>query len=77
MNIKLIGACCVALVATTMLVAVAQNNSEDAAVRQTVDHYLHGLKFNDIASLKSAFFPEAKLMFVKRDGQLGQLTQEQ
>jgi len=77
MNIKLVGACCVALVATTMLLAVAQNNSEDAAVRQTVDHYLHGLRFNDVSSLKSAFHPEAKLMFVRKDGQLGQLTQEQ
>jgi hypothetical protein len=58
----------VALVATTMLVAVAQNT------RRT---YLHGLRFNDVSTFKSAFHPEAKLMFVRKVGQLGQLTQEQ
>jgi len=51
--------------------------SDEAAVRETVEHYLYGLKHNDVASLKLAFYPEAKLFFVKRDGQLGQLTQEQ
>ncbi|HEY6121847.1 MAG TPA: nuclear transport factor 2 family protein [Pyrinomonadaceae bacterium] len=54
-----------------------QNNTDEAAVRETVEHYLHGLKFNDVEGLKKAFYPEAKLFFVKRDGQLGQLTQEQ
>ena len=52
-------------------------DSDEAAVRTTVEHYLHGLKFNDVESLKMAFYPDAKLFFVKRDGQLGQLTQEQ
>lgn len=47
------------------------------AVRQTVESYLHGLKFNDVDSLKKAFDPEAKLFFRKKDGTLGQLTQEQ
>jgi ketosteroid isomerase-like protein len=51
--------------------------SDEAAVRETVEHYLHGLKFNDVEGLKLAFYPEAKLFFVKRDQQLGQLTQEQ
>ena len=55
----------------------AQQPSDDALVRQTVETYLHGLKFNDVASLKKAFYPEAKLLFVKKDGSLGQLTQEQ
>lgn len=50
---------------------------EEAAVRQAVQSYLHGLKFNDVESLKKAFWPEAKLFFVKGDGQLGQLTQSQ
>jgi hypothetical protein len=54
-----------------------QANPEDPAVRQVVQYYLHGLKHNDVESLKKAFYPEAKLLFVKKDGQLGQLTQEQ
>jgi hypothetical protein len=41
-----------------------------------VEHYLHGLKFNDVAGLKRAFWPEARLFFVQKDGSLGQLTQE-
>ncbi len=57
--------------------AAAQQTSEEAAVRQAVGAYLHGLKFNDVASLKKAFYPEAKLFWVKKDGSLGQLTQEQ
>jgi hypothetical protein len=35
------------------------------------------MKFNDVASLKASFDPEAKLFFVKKDGSLGQLSQEQ
>ena len=53
-----------------------QRNGEEAAVRETVQHYLNGLKHNDVESLKQAFYPEAKLFFVKRD-QLGQLTQDE
>ena len=53
-----------------------QSNSEEPAVRETVQHYLNGLKHNDVESLKRAFYPEAKLFFVRKD-QLGQLTQEQ
>ena len=55
----------------------ADSHPEEAAVRETVQHYLHGLKFNDVESLKRAFYPEAKLLWIKRDKQLGQLTQEQ
>jgi Putative lumazine-binding len=40
-----------------------------------VDSYLHGLKFNDVPSLRKAFWPEARLYFTTRDGHLGQLTQ--
>jgi Putative lumazine-binding len=70
------------ILALTMILAVvtcvqAQASTEDALVRETVNHYLHGLKFNDVESLKKAFYPEAKLFFVKRDNTLGQLTQEQ
>ena len=53
-----------------------QSNGEEAAVRETVQHYLNGLKHNDVESLKRAFYPEAKLFFVKKD-QLGQLTQDE
>lgn len=47
------------------------------SVRGVLETYLHGLKFNDVGNFRTAFWPEAKLFFVKRDGQLGQLTQEQ
>ena len=50
--------------------------SEEAAVRSVVQSYLHGLKFNDVPSLRAAFWPNALLLFVKKDGSLGQLTQE-
>jgi len=66
-----------ALAVSASSVAFAQSNPEEPAVRETVNNYLHGLKFNDVDSLKKAFFPEAKLFFVKRDNTLGQLTQEQ
>ncbi len=51
--------------------------SEETMIREVVGHYLYGLKHNDVESLKKAFWPEAKLFFVKRDGGLGQLTQSQ
>ncbi len=49
--------------------------NEDLAVRDVINAYLHGLKFNDVESLRRAFWPEARLYFVGRDGHLGQLTQ--
>jgi hypothetical protein len=55
----------------------AEDGVEEGLIRQTVETYLHGLKFNDVESFKKAFYPEAKLFFVKKDGTLGQLTQEQ
>ncbi|HEY1679515.1 MAG TPA: nuclear transport factor 2 family protein [Candidatus Sulfotelmatobacter sp.] len=60
-----------------ILSAGPADNTDEAAIRETVQEYLHGLKFNDVESLKKAFYPEAKLFFVKKNGQLGQLTQEQ
>ena len=65
------------MILTAVICVQAQASTEDALVRETVNHYLHGLKFNDVESLKKAFYPEAKLFFVKRDNSLGQLTQEQ
>ena len=66
------------LMATTVIAsgAAAKKDSEEAAVRQTVQYYLYGLKHNDVESLKKAFYSEAKLFFVNKDNQLGQLTQE-
>jgi putative lumazine-binding protein len=63
-------------VCVSALAAEAPPNDE-AIVRATIDRYLHGLKFNDVESLKSAFHPDARLFFVKKDGSLGSLTQEQ
>ena len=66
------------LAATIVAVAVAeQAPNEEPLVRATVETYLHGLKFNDVESFKRAFYPEAKLFFVRKNGELGQLTQEQ
>ena len=48
---------------------------DEAAVRSVVNAYLYGLKFNNVDSLERAFWPEARLYFVARDGTLGQLTQ--
>ncbi len=49
---------------------------DSTAVRLVVERYLHGLRFNDVASLKEAFWPGAKLFWIRRDGQLGQLSQD-
>ena len=66
----------VSLVLVCSLNVYSQSNPEESAVRETVNHYLHGLKFNDVEGLKKAFHPEAKLFWMKRDKTLGQLTQE-
>jgi len=55
----------------------AQATSKEKIVRRRVESYLHGLKFNDIDSFKRAFHPEAELFFVRKNDELGQLTQEQ
>jgi hypothetical protein len=68
---------CALLVVTLAPAAGAQRPADEAQVRQAVETYLHGLKFNDVSSLRKAFYPEAKLYFVKKDGTLGQLSQEQ
>ncbi len=63
------------LAATPALHAQGGPATEEARVRTVVETYLHGLKFNDVASLQAAFWPEARLLFVKRDGTIGQLSQ--
>lgn len=50
--------------------------SDESAVR-VVERYLHGLKFNDVDSLRNAFHPDAKLFFVDKSGNLKQLSQQQ
>jgi hypothetical protein len=55
--------------------AGSSSEIEEPRVRAVVDRYLHGLKFNDVASLRSAFTPDAKLLWVRRDGTMGQLSQ--
>jgi len=66
------------LAATTVAAAVAgQAPNEETSVRAMIEAYLHGLKFNDVESFRKAFYPEAKLFFVRKNGDLGQLTQEQ
>ena len=61
--------------ATTLGAQAAPASADENAVRQVVEAYLHGLKFNDVTSLKQAFWPDARLFFVDRNGHLGQLTQ--
>jgi putative lumazine-binding protein len=52
-----------------------QESPESKQVRSVVERYLHGLKFNDTTSFQATFWPQALLLFVQRDGSLGQLTQ--
>ena len=49
----------------------------EAQVRAVVERYLHGLKFNNTKDFEAAFWPDARLMFVKKDGSIGQLTQQE
>ena len=55
--------------------AGSSSEVEEPRVRTVVERYLHGLKFNDVESLRSAFAPDAKLIWVRRDGTMGQLSQ--
>jgi hypothetical protein len=64
------------LVLSLAVAAQGEKSADEAAVRATVDTYLHGLKFNDVASFRAVFLPEAKLYFIRRDGAMGSLTQE-
>ena len=49
----------------------------EAEIRTVVNRYLHGLKFNDVHDFEAAFWPDARLFFVKKDGTIGQLTQQE
>ena len=66
----------VLLLASRPLVAqTPTSNSDEAAVRVVLERYLHGLKFNDTTSLREAFWPDARLFYIKADSQIGQWTQ--
>jgi hypothetical protein len=62
--------------ACTAQPASRSSDPQEGAVRAVVEAYLHGLKFNDVPSLRTAFWPDAKLLFVNKNGSLGQLSQE-
>ena len=68
---------CCALLAPRNARAQAEETTlrEEPRIRAVVERYLHGLKFNDTVSFHAAFWPEAKLMWIKRDGSIGQITQ--
>lgn len=64
------------LTGTRPLLAQAGPGDAESQVRAVVQRYLHGLKFNDVHDFEAAFWPEAQLFFVKKDGSIGQLTQQ-
>jgi hypothetical protein len=49
--------------------------SDSSAAAAVVTEYLQGLQFNDTLRLAHAFWPSTKLLWVKRDSTLGELTQ--
>ena len=59
------------------LEAQAAPSPAETQVRAVVERYLHGLKFNNTKDFEAAFWPDARLMFVKKDGSIGQLTQQE
>ena len=55
---------------------VRAQQSDSVAVRAVLERYLRGLKFNDTMALREAFWPEAKLFYVGKDGKVGEWTQK-
>src|SRR3954465_15516914 len=49
--------------------------SDSSAAAAVVTDYLQGLQLNDTLRLAKAFWPTTKLLWVKRDSTLGELTQ--
>ncbi len=49
--------------------------SDSSAAAAVVNDYLQGLQFNDTLRLAKAFWPTTKLLWVKRDSTLGELSQ--
>jgi Putative lumazine-binding len=48
---------------------------DSTAAAAVVTEYLQGLQFNDTLRLAKAFWPSTKLLWIKRDSTLGELTQ--
>lgn len=63
------------LPASTPAPAERSASAEEPRVRLVVEQYVHGLRFHDVASMRSAFDPDARLYWVKRDGSMGRLSQ--
>jgi hypothetical protein len=55
--------------------AQTSHASDSSAAAAVVTDYLQGLQFNDTLRLAKAFWPSTKLLWVKRDSTLGELTQ--
>ena len=55
--------------------AQATSVTDSSAAAAVVTEYLQGLQFNDTLRLAKAFLPSTKLLWVKRDSTLGELTQ--
>ena len=64
------------LVLSLPLSAAAQGNSEVAAVRRALEHYLQGHATGDGSHHRLAFYPQANLYFVQ-NGALSTLTSEE
>src|SRR5690348_17755399 len=60
--------------ASAPLLSQTPPSGDESAVRAVVERYLHGLKFNDTTALREAFWPDAKLYYVRGDS-LAQWTQ--
>jgi hypothetical protein len=52
-------------------IGVAQENrgSDDAAIRQIIQYYVEGWKYNNVESIKKAFHPKARLYFQTTGGE--------
>ena len=61
--------------AAAVQAAQTAHMSDSSAAVAVVNDYLQGLQFNDTLRLAKAFWPSTKLLWVKRDGTLGELTQ--
>jgi hypothetical protein len=61
---------------TAAWAATPSNQSEEAGVREALNHYLQGQATGDGDHFRRAFYPEAKLLFV-RDGKLTSVTSEE
>jgi hypothetical protein len=55
--------------------AQTSHATDSSAAAAVVTDYLQGLQFNDTLRLTKAFWPTTKLLWVKRDSTLGELTQ--